>query len=35
VYVNGYANDEAIARKMWSIGLKLVATAIVQLSASG
>jgi hypothetical protein len=32
VYVNGYGNDEAAARQNWAIGMKLVASAIVQLS---
>ncbi len=34
VYINGYGNDEEDARKNWSIGTKLAATAILQLSAS-
>lgn len=34
VYVNGYGNDEAAAQKNWAIGMKLVANAIVQLSAT-
>jgi len=33
VYVNGYGNDEAAARRNWAIGMKLVGSAIVQLSA--
>ncbi len=33
LYVSGYGNDESAARKNWAIGLKLVETAIVQLSA--
>jgi hypothetical protein len=32
VYVNGYGNDEAAARQNWAIGMKLVGSAIVQLS---
>ncbi|MBZ5549561.1 MAG: hypothetical protein LAO22_16650 [Acidobacteriia bacterium] len=32
VYVNGYENDEAVARQNWAIGMKLVGNAIVQLS---
>ncbi|MGB9233859.1 MAG: hypothetical protein WCC04_05550 [Terriglobales bacterium] len=32
LYVNGYADDETAARKNWAIGLKLVETAILQLS---
>ena len=35
VYVNGYGDDEAAAQKRWMIGVKLVGTAILQLSASG
>lgn len=34
VYVNGYGNDEAAAQKNWAIGMKLVANAIVHLSAT-
>ena len=34
VYVNGYGDDEAVARKNWAIGMKLVASAILQLSAN-
>lgn len=34
VYVNGYGNDEPEARKSWAIGLDLVGSAILQLSAS-
>lgn len=34
VYVNGYGNDEADARKNWSIGMRLAATAILQLAAN-
>lgn len=34
VYVNGYGSDEAAARMNWAIGMKLVATAILQLSAT-
>jgi hypothetical protein len=32
VYVNGYGNEEAAARQNWAIGIKLVGSAIVQLS---
>ena len=35
VYVNGYANDESAARQNWAIGMKLVGSAIVQVSAEG
>ena len=35
VYVNGYGDDEGRARQNWEIGLKLVAHAILQLSAAG
>jgi hypothetical protein len=35
VYVNGYGNDEAGARRNWAIGMKLVGSAIVQLSRQG
>ena len=31
-YVNGYGNDEAAARQNWAIGMKLVGSAVVQLS---
>jgi hypothetical protein len=31
-YVNGYGNDEAAARKNWAIGMKLVGSAMLQLS---
>jgi hypothetical protein len=34
LYVNGYGNDEGIARRNWSIALNLAANAILQLSAS-
>jgi len=34
VYVNGYGNDVAEARQSWAIGMKLVGSAIVQLSAT-
>jgi hypothetical protein len=34
VYVNGYGNDEPAARKSWAIGLNLVGSAILQLSAA-
>jgi hypothetical protein len=33
LYINGYGNDASAARKNWAIGVKLVETAIVQLSA--
>jgi hypothetical protein len=33
VYVNGYGNEEAAARRNWTIGMKLVGSAVVQLSA--
>jgi hypothetical protein len=32
VYVNGYGSDGAAARQNWAIGMKLVGSAIVQLS---
>jgi hypothetical protein len=32
VYVNGYGNDETVARQNWAIGMKLVGSAILQLS---
>jgi hypothetical protein len=32
VYVNGYGNDEAAARQNWAIGVKLVGSAVLQLS---
>lgn len=32
-YLNGYGDDEAGAKKSWSIGLKLVQNAVMQLSA--
>jgi len=32
VYVNGYGSDEVGARQNWAIGMKLVGSAIVQLS---
>ncbi|MGA2001939.1 MAG: hypothetical protein ABSG70_01075 [Terriglobales bacterium] len=35
VYVNGYGNDDGAVRKMWMIAVKLVETAILQMSASG
>jgi hypothetical protein len=35
VYVNGYGDDEARARLNWEIGLKMVAHAVLQLSAAG
>jgi hypothetical protein len=34
VYVNGYGNEEAAARQNWAIGMKLVGSAIVQLSGA-
>jgi hypothetical protein len=33
LYVTGYGNDEVSARQNWSIGMKLTASAILQLSA--
>jgi hypothetical protein len=33
LYVSGYGNDEDTARQNWGLALKLVASAIVQLSA--
>ena len=33
LYVSGYGNDVALARRNWGIAMKLVANAIVQLSA--
>jgi hypothetical protein len=35
LYVSGYDNDYASARRNWGTGLKLMGTAIAQLSASG
>ena len=35
VYLNGYGDDQARARQNWGIGLKLVAHAVLQLSATG
>jgi len=35
VYVSGYGNDEACARRNWGVGLKLVGNAILQLSVPG
>ena len=32
LYVNGYGNDEALARLNWGVALKLMGNAIVQLS---
>jgi hypothetical protein len=32
-YLNGYGDDESGAKKSWSIGLKLVQNAVMQLSA--
>jgi hypothetical protein len=34
VYVNGYGSDEAAARQNWAIGMKLVGSAILQLSGA-
>lgn len=34
IYVSGYGNDLAAARKSWAIGTRLVGSAILQLSAS-
>jgi len=34
VYVSGYGDDEATARQNWEIALKLVAHAVLQLSAA-
>jgi hypothetical protein len=34
LYVSGYGNDEATARRNWEVGLKLVGNAVVQLSMS-
>ena len=34
LYMSGYGNDEAAARKNWSIGMNLAANAILQLSVS-
>ena len=35
LYVNGYGNDEASARLIWEVALKLVGNAVVQLSRAG
>jgi len=35
LYVSGYGNDEAGARRNWGVGLKLVGNAVVQLSSPG
>ena len=35
VYVSGYGDDQSRARQNWGIGLRLVANAILQLSAAG
>ncbi len=35
LYVSGYGNDDASARQNWGAGLKLMESAIMQLSASG
>jgi len=32
LYVSGYENDEACARRNWGVGLKLVGNAMLQLS---
>jgi hypothetical protein len=34
-YLNGYGDDEDDAKKSWSIGLKLVQNAVMQLSRAG
>lgn len=34
VYVNGYGNDEAAARRGWAIALQLVENAVLQLSGA-
>jgi len=34
LYVSGYGNDEPCARQNWAVGLKLVANALLQLSAA-
>ncbi len=34
MYVHGYGNDDSAARKSWAIGLTLLGTAIIQLSAT-
>jgi len=35
IYVNGYGNEPATARKNWAIACNLVGSAILQLSATG
>jgi hypothetical protein len=35
LYVNGYGNDEASARLIWEVALKLVGNAVIQLAAAG
>jgi len=35
LYVSGYGKDDASARLNWGVGLKLMGTAILQLSAGG
>jgi len=35
LYVSGYGNDGASARRNWGVGLKLMGNAILQLSARG
>ena len=35
VYVSGYGDDEDRARLNWEIGLRLVANAVLQVSAAG
>jgi len=35
LYVSGYGNEEASARRNWGVGLKLMGNAVVQLSAQG
>jgi hypothetical protein len=35
LYVSGYGNDEASARRDWGVALKLVGNAVVQLSRAG
>jgi len=34
IYVSGYGNDPAIARQNWEVALKLVGSAVLQLSSS-
>lgn len=34
VYVNGYGNEEEAARQNWAIGMRLVGSALVQLSGA-